>query len=617
MVTAETPDTLGNLVGERPESGVRASLAIAAALLCGGVVAVTLAGAPAHDRLTAAAVFGLLVAAPMTVGLVAWGVHPDDRFARLLIAAGATFSVTALSQSGNSVLYSVGRVSVWLVVPVLLYLMLAFPSGRLVARRDRRLMTAIAALVAVLYLPTALFVRHFPEPSPWARCDVDCPANAFALVDVDPRLAEDIVQPVREILAVLAVLAVAVFLAQRMRRSGPMLRRAMSPVLIVAVVQVVAFATYQWTRRAGSVPATIDLVGWVWLLSLSAIALGFAAGLVNRRLYVASALQRLTLRLRAPATAGELRGRLADALEDPSLRVVYWLPGDPGRWVDESGWPARAPEGEPGAAVTEVHVSGRRLAAVVHDATLAPDTAFIRAAASYGLVVLENTRLIGELQSSLQRLSESESRSAMAAREERERIERDLHDGAQQRLVALSINLGMLAERMNSDSPDRARELVELAGQVEKTIDEVRSLAHLPCPDVLTREGLVEALRSAAARAPIRTRVVSHGIGRFEPKVETTVYFSCLEAVQNAVKHAHGARHITILLNADDRLRFEVRDDGAGFRVESRDHGAGLTNINERLASVGGRLTIASDPGRGTSVVGIIPIREVSHARER
>jgi signal transduction histidine kinase len=478
-------------------------------------------------------------------------------------------------------------------------------------------MTAISGLVATLYLPTALVVPHFPEPSPWARCDVDCPANAFALVHVDPRLVEDVVQPVREILTVLAVLAVAVLLAQRMRRSGPMLRRATSPVLVVAVVQVVAFVAYQWSRRAGSVPATIDLLGWIWLLSLPAIALSFAAGLVNRRLYIASALQHLTLRLRAPATAGELRCALADALEDPSLRVVYWLPGDPGRWVDESGWPTRAPEGEPGFAVTEVQVNGRRLAAVVHDAALAPDTALIRAAASYGLVVLENTRLIGELRSSLQRLSESESRGASAARDERERIERDLHDGAQQRLVALGINLALLAERMNGDSPDRAGELVELAGQVEETIVEVRSLAHEPYPNLLARAGLVEALRSAAARAPVRTRVVTHGIARFPPEVETTVYFSCLEAVQNAVKHAHGASRITILLDAEDGLRFEVRDDGAGFPVEPHAHGAGLTNINERLASVGGRLTIASEPGRGTSVVGIIPVPEVSHAGVR
>jgi signal transduction histidine kinase len=258
--------------------------------------------------------------------------------------------------------------------------------------------------------------------------------------------------------------------------------------------------------------------------------------------------------------------------------------------------------------VTEVRVDGRRLAAVVHDAALAPDAALVRAAASYGLVVLENTRLIAELRSSLQRLSESESRGAVAARDERERIERDLHDGAQQRLVALRINIARIAERLNGDSPDRAGELVALAAQVEETIDDVRSLAHEGYPDVLAREGLAEALRSAADGGPVRTSVISHGIGRFDREIETTVYFSCLEALQNAVKHAQGASHIVILLDADDRLRFEVRDDGAGFSEGSLAHGTGLANITDRLAAVGGRLTIDSEPGRGTSVVGVIPI---------
>ncbi len=582
-------------------------MAVAAACLCAGTVAVALTGAPPDERVTAAVVFGLLVAAPMTVGLVAWDVHPDDRFARLLLGVGAIFSLTVLAQTSNSVLYSVGRVAVWLVIPMLLYLMLAFPSGRLVSRLDRRVMAAVAALAATLYFPTALIVPHYPEPSPWAVCGVDCPANAFAVLEVDPSFAEDVIQPVREILIVAAVLVVAVILAHRRRHSGPMLRRALTPVVVVAVVQVAAFAAYQWSRRGGAVPETVELLGWVWVLSLPAVALSFAAGLVNRRLYVASTLQALTVRLRAPASAAELRDGLAEALEDPSLRVVYWMPGEPGRWVDESGWPAKTPEGDPGTAVTEVAVDGRRLAAVVHDTTLAPDTALIRAAASYGLVVLENTRLIAELQASLERLSESESRTAIAAQGERERIERDLHDGAQQRLVALRINLAGIVERLNGDSPERAGELAALATQVEQTIDDVRSLAHQPYPDVLAREGLAEALRSAVTEAPVPTSIVSHGLGRFDRDLETTVYFSCLEAVQNAVKHAEGASHIMVLLSASDGLRFEVRDDGAGFPEQPPAHGAGLANITGRLASVGGRLTIASEPGRGTSVVGEIP----------
>jgi signal transduction histidine kinase len=387
-----------------------------------------------------------------------------------------------------------------------------------------------------------------------------------------------------------------------------MLRRAIAPVMVVAIVQVVGFIAYQWSRRGGSVGPTVDLLGWLWLLSLPAVAISFAAGLLNRRLRVAAALQTLTLRLRAPASPAELRSGLAEALEDPSLRVIYWLEGEPGRWVDDSGWPARAPERGPGAAVTEVVANGHRLAAVVHDPAVAPDTALIRVAASYGLIVLENTRLINELRASLDQLSASESRGAGAARAERERIERDLHDGAQQRLVALRLNLALLAERLNGDAPDRARELAALGVQVERTIDDVRSLAHEPYPDVLASVGLAEALRSAASGAPVPTTVVDHEIGRFEPEVETTAYFSCLEALQNAVKHAHGASQIRILLSVDDSLRFEVRDDGAGFPREAPGNGAGLANITDRVAAVGGRLTIDSAPGRGTSVVGVLPI---------
>jgi signal transduction histidine kinase len=608
MVTAEIQESLGSLAGKRPKNGARAALAVAGALLCAGVVVVTVAGAPHGERLTPAVVFGLLVAAPMAVGLVTWNLHPDDRFARLLIAAGAAFSLTALSQAGDNALYSIGRVAGWFVVPLLLYLMLAFPSGRLTVRRERRLMVAVWALLATLYLPTALFAAHFPEPSPWAVCGADCPPNAFSLVHADLSAVLGPVRVVREILVVLAVLAVAASLAHRMRRSGPMLRRAIAPVLVVAIVQVVVFVAYQWSRRGGSVGPTVDILGWLWLLSLPAVAVSFAAGLLNRRVRMAGALQDLTLRLRAPASPGELRDRLAEALEDPSVRVTYWLDGQPGRWVDESGWPARAPGPGPGAGVTEVNVDGRRLAAVVHDPALAPDTALIAVAATYGLMVLENTHLINELRTSLDRLSESESRSAAAARHERERIERDLHDGAQQRLVALRMNLALLAERLNGDSPDRAGELAALGVQVEQTIDDVRSLAHEPYPEMLARVGLAEALRSAATGAPVPTRVVGHEIGRFEPAVETTAYFSCLEAVQNAVKHAHGASQITIILSVDDALRFEVRDDGVGFPREGPGHGAGLANITERVAAVGGELTIDSAPGRGTSVVGVIPI---------
>jgi signal transduction histidine kinase len=167
----------------------------------------------------------------------------------------------------------------------------------------------------------------------------------------------------------------------------------------------------------------------------------------------------------------------------------------------------------------------------------------------------------------------------------------------------------MLAENLDRDVPVRAGEVAELAGQVDMTIDEVRSLVHDPYPSLLVREGLVAALRSAVSQAPIETSVDVDGVGRLDPAIEATVYFACLEAVQNAVKHAHGATRVGILLfDAGERLQFEVRDDGAGFLDNPATHGAGLANITDRLASVGGRLTIASSPGHGTRVIGTIPI---------
>jgi len=157
MVTSETPPAPGGPERERADSRLRATLAAAAAALCAGAVGVSVAGAPEGERLISVVVFGLLVGAPMAVGLAAWRVHHDDRLARLLVVAGALFSLTVLSQASVPVLYSIGRVAVWLVVPVLLYLMLAFPSGRLTARRDRRLMIA----VAVLALSDLALIRGF------------------------------------------------------------------------------------------------------------------------------------------------------------------------------------------------------------------------------------------------------------------------------------------------------------------------------------------------------------------------------------------------------------------------------------------------------------------------
>jgi signal transduction histidine kinase len=489
---------------------------------------------------------------------------------------------------------------------MIVYLLLAFPDGHLRSRSERRLFGATLLLLAAMYLPSALFAE-FPAPSPYSSCGTDCPHNSLIVSHGAESFFDDVVRPLREVLTLLIFAGVGAVLVQRARRGPPLIRRVLVPVAAVALFRAVALGVYDALRGSGEVSGAVQVVGVIFVLSLALVTISFALGLLARRLFVAEALQRLTRRLRPHASAADLREALAEALEDPSLEVVYWLRGDRAQWVDETGWPVKAPEPAEGRTVTEVTADGRRIAAIVHDDALAQDQALVQAAASYALTALENDRLVGQLRASLEELSQSRARIVAVGDRERRRIERDLHDGAQQRLVALRVRLGLVADRLEAESPASADAIRQLEDQIEETIDEVRSFARGIYPSLLAERGLTEALRAAGRSAPIPTMVDAASIGRYPAEVEATVYFSCMEALQNAAKHAHGATGVTITLTRNPHLRFEVSDDGGGFDPERAGGGAGIMNLRDRLEAVGGELRVESSPGHGTRVSGVIP----------
>jgi signal transduction histidine kinase len=238
-------------------------------------------------------------------------------------------------------------------------------------------------------------------------------------------------------------------------------------------------------------------------------------------------------------------------------------------------------------------------------------------------LALRNARLDSELQASLDELRRqadelraSRARLVAAADAERRRIERDLHDGAQQYLVGLAVNLRVARDLSDSD-PGRAQEILdELRDTVEAAMEQFRDLAHGIYPPLLQDRGLAEALANAARHAPIPTRVDANGLDRYEPDVEATVYFCCLEALQNAAKHAGEAARATVRVWAkEDGLLFEVTDDGAGLDPAAGAVGAGLTNMRDRLGAIGGALRLDSVPGRGTTVSGVIPLDVRRRAR--
>ena len=225
------------------------------------------------------------------------------------------------------------------------------------------------------------------------------------------------------------------------------------------------------------------------------------------------------------------------------------------------------------------------------------------------LMIKQNERLASGLESSLAELQLSRARILASADLERRRIERDLHDGAQQRLVALRVRLGLAQDLLREDPVRGADLLKELGDDVDAALEEVRMLARGVYPSVLADRGIVEALRAAARNSPLPVTLKAAVLDRFSEELETAVYFTCVEALQNAAKHARGETSVLISLSQGDSLRFEVRDNGVGFSPSGASAGAGLANMRDRIESVGGKLTVASAPGEGTHVSGSIPLR--------
>ncbi len=588
-------------------------LAISAAAVALSLIAlfVTASGSDSDHAWLEGVARALTVGMPMAVGLFAMERTPFRRFGQLLTAAGAMWFLTTLANAGDPVAYSIGRVAAWIGEPLLVYLLLSFPTGRLTSRADRVIASLIALLVLVLYLPTALLVDSYPVPVPWTSCVASCPGNAFMVVGSEPGVVEDVIRPLRELLTVGLFAAVAVRLAQRLHSSTPLGRRALAPVLAVAWLHVAAFSGILLARRIAPDAGVHEVSVWVLTLTVPLAALAFLVGLVRWWVYIATATQRLAARLRGHPEPDDLRAALAEAFDDRSLDVVYWIGDGNGHWADAQGLPVVSPEAADGRAVTEVRDGERRVAAIIHDAALEDDRAFIDTATSYSLMTLDNHRLSAQTSSLLRAVRESRSRIQSAADDERRRIERDLHDGAQQRLVALRIKLELAAERTDrgdADGDAGAAMLRGLGEEVEQALEEVRSLARGIYPAPLADHGLVGGLRAAALRSPLPTTVLAAGVGRHPREIESAAYFCCLEALQNVAKHAAGATAAVIELRDDGVLRLEVRDDGAGFDQRDVEAGSGITNMRDRLAAVGGELILRSEPGRGTIVTGTIPL---------
>jgi signal transduction histidine kinase len=236
------------------------------------------------------------------------------------------------------------------------------------------------------------------------------------------------------------------------------------------------------------------------------------------------------------------------------------------------------------------------------------EDSLLRHLASQASLVMRNGQLTAELRATIEELLASRRRLVEAQDAERRKIERNLHDGAQQQLIALAIQLGLLAE--SADDPEFIRQAVpDLKAQLSAALDDLRALARGIYPPLLAEQGLAMALRAQAARSPVPVVLEADQIGRYSQDAESTVYFCTLEALQNVAKHAQASRVAVRLSGSDGTLEFSVSDDGAGFPAGTS-HGSGLQGMSDRVAARGGTLTVRSRPGQGTTITGRLPTSE-------
>jgi signal transduction histidine kinase len=306
--------------------------------------------------------------------------------------------------------------------------------------------------------------------------------------------------------------------------------------------------------------------------------------------------------IRVRTTPTDLRAALASALRDESLRLLYWLPQYQ-NWSDETGDPEQLPAGDDRVA-TVIDRDGEPVAALVHDRSLLEERALLDAVTAAAAIALDNGRLRAESHARIEELRGSRARVIEAQQRERQRLERDLHDGAQQRLIALSLDLGRLASRADTDDESRVA-LAQAKKEVAASLSELRAVARGLHPAVLSGHGLAVAVESLAARAVVPVTLDLGLEGRLPETVEVAAYYVVSESLANIGKHARASTASIETCRADGMLVVEVRDDGVGGA--DTEGGTGLRGLADRVEALGGRLRVWTPAGVGTRVRAELP----------
>jgi signal transduction histidine kinase len=519
-------------------------------------------------------------------GLYAWSRRPDSRFGPLMVAAGFANFISTLSWTTNDLTFTFGQ-AFDLVPPVLfMHVFLAFPTGRLRGPLEVGLVAgayAAAVVLQVIRMPFGGFgPNNLLEVS--ANQDAALLSLRVALLTV----------------SAFCLAGVAVLLLRRRGRGRPVRRSRVFIVDAFALGLVMIACLFVSASFDG--PA-VHQIRWATFATLCLAPVVFLGALLNARL-ARSAVGDLVLELRADPAPPDLRDALSRALRDPSLELAYWLP-DFGVYADLDGRPVELPDLE-GRATTLIDRDGEHIAALIHDPALEDEPELLEGVQAAAGIALENARLHAELRARLEELRGSRARIVEAAQHERQMLERNLHDGAQQRLIALSLDLSLLEGRIDGD-PEVKSGLDAARREIAASLAELREISSGLHPAVVSGHGLGVALEQLAARSPVPVQLTVEVDGRLPEPLEVAAYYVVSESLANVAKHARANTARVDVLEERDELVLEIVDDGVGGA--DSEHGTGLRGLADRVESLDGRLRVWTPRGGGTRVRAEIPCK--------
>jgi signal transduction histidine kinase len=541
---------------------------------------------------------GVMLFGATIAGLVWVRRRPSNRVGPMLLGLALLTAVVPLQGVDSAYLHSVGV----LVEPVYFLLayvvVFAFPQGERIGRAERLILAAITLYFMVGFVPWMFFSPVVPGGAPLAGCD-PCPANGLMIAD-RPTVAAGFGADLSWAVIAMMTATIAVLVYRLVAASRPR-RRTLLPVYVPALVLTIPVLGFHGfaTGILQLGPQTLSDAGWTIVFARSAMPLGFLLAIAQASLFASGALKRLIGEIGTNPDPARLQQIVTTALDDPSVELVYKVDD---AFVDSHGRPVESAVAGDGRATSLVCRQGEPVAAIWHDPALNTDPELVQAATQTVLLALNLQTVTAELVA-------SQARTVAAGDAERRRVQRDLHDGAQQKLVALQIKVA-LAQESAANNPEVVAQLADVEHGLEEAVRELRDLARGIHPPVLRDFGLRAALESAAQRSMPPAELIADRITRYSPDVETAVYFCCLESLQNVAKHAGpGARARVQVVAQPDELYFEIADDGVGCDSPGRrQSGTGLTNMTERVAALRGTLTIDSSAGRGMQVRGRIPL---------